>query len=371
MSDTTDLADVKKADSVVVGLKPWLPWPLSRLRWWNAPVPAERLVVLRIGLAALLLLDILCVYLPNGRTFFGRDSLGRPEVFEWLYKDHLDWDAVAEDLGELAPDLREGDPFRRTLERRWRWSLLHDVQDPRIIHAALLIFAAATACLLIGLNTRLAAVLVWLLSTSFANINSYIDNGGDQVRYIITLYLMLTPCGAVWSVDSWLRRRRGQLHGPDFIYPWALRLLFVQMVLMYWCNGLYKASGTDWPRGDSLYYVLSDLTLSRWSYAQFPIPYWLTRLLTWTVLIWEVGFPVWVCLPWRRISDWLDRKRILRSRWLLGLVRHIPAIALAFGVAFHIGIGVSMELGFFVPYVLCLYLPLLPVERLSSRARVT
>jgi hypothetical protein len=73
--------------------------------------------------------------------------------------------------------------------------------------------------------------------------------------------------------------------------------------------------------------------------------------------------------PWRRIGDFLER-RGLHWGWLLSIVRNIPAIALVFGVFFHIGIGLSMELGFFAPYVLCLYIPLLPAERLSKRHRL-
>src|SRR5262249_49736345 len=174
------------------------------------------------------------------RTFFGRDSLGRPGVFEWMFRPYWEWEAVNDDVVNLGEDLAEAEPFHRSLERCWRWSLLKDVEDPRIITTALLVWAAATALLLLGLGTRVAAIVVWLLSTSFANINGYIDNGGDQVRYIVTLYLMLTPCGAAWSLDAWLRWRRGRLLGAVFVYPWALRLLFVPMVLMLLGNGIYK-----------------------------------------------------------------------------------------------------------------------------------
>jgi hypothetical protein len=366
MKKTADHSDAYSVHPEVVGIRPWLPWPLSRMRWWTEPVPAERLAVLRIAMSALLLLDVVLVYFPHRAVFFGRDSMGRPENFEWLYTPEWNRAAPRDDLLHLQEDLAKSEPFHRTLERRWRWSLLHGVEDPQIIKAAMAAWIAATVLLLLGLGTRPAAVVVWLLSTSFASVNTYIDNGGDQVRYIVTLYLMLTPCGAVWSLDAWLRRRRGRLTGPVAVYPWALRLLFVQMTVMYWCNGLYKASGHDWWSGESLYYVLNDLTLNRWSYGQFPIPYRLTQALTWTVLIWEVGFPFWMLLPWSKISDRLDRLG-LHSRLLLSAVRNVPAIALAFGVLFHLGIWLSMELGFFVPYVLCLYLPLLPFERLSGR----
>ena len=110
---------------------------------------------------------------------------------------------------------------------------------------------------------------------------------------------------------------------------------FVQMVLIYFCNGLCKLMGDDWRSGNALYYVLGDLTLARWSYAQLPMPYVLTRLLTWAILAWELSFPLLVC--WRRTRR----------------------IALWFGVLFHTGIGVSLELGGFAPYMLCLYLPFL------------
>jgi hypothetical protein len=185
-------------------------------------------------------------------------------------------------------------------------------------------------------------VTAWVLSTSVANINPSLENAGDVIRGIILFYLMLTPCGAAWSLDAWRRRRAGRLAGPVFVYPWALRLLFLQMVFIYVCNGLYKLMGPDWRSGDSLYYVLGDLVLSRWSYAQVPVPYLLTRILTWVVLAWELAFPLLVCWRPTRVA------------------------ALLFGVAFHLGIGLTMELGGFVPYMLCFYLPLVPWERFSG-----
>jgi hypothetical protein len=129
------------------------------------------------------------------------------------------------------------------------------------------------------------------------------------------------------------------------VYPWALRLLFVQMALIYVCNGVYKLAGADWRRGESLYYVLCDLTLTRYSFAQFPPPLWLLRLLSWAVLAWEVGFPLWV--GWRRTR----------------------VAGLCFGAAFHLGIFASLELGGFAPYMLTLYLPLLPWERWVGKSR--
>lgn len=212
-------------------------------------------------------------------------------------------------------------------------------RQPAALTAAAAVWALSAACLLVGYWTRTAAVFAWVLSTSFANINPDIDNAGDTVRGIILFYLMLTPCGAVWSLDRVLERRRGLRPGPIWISPWALRLLFIQMILIYFCNGIYKLTGADWRSGDSLHYVLADVTLARFSASQFSLPTWLSRGLTWAVLVWEVGFPMWM------------------------LARHTRVAALAFGVVFHLAILATMELGSFVPYMLTLYVPLVPWQR--------
>jgi hypothetical protein len=295
----------------VVGLRPWLPWPLGRSRWWTQPIRAERLAALRIGLAAVLLVDVLTSYLPHASEFYGRDSLGAPGTF----------------VGGSA-----------------YWSLLEGVESPAGVRAALLAWAAAAAGLLLGAAPRACAAAAWALSVSFGTVNLAVENAGDTVRTILLFYLMLCPCGAAWSLDAWLLRgRRGP--GPFLVHPWPARLLLVQLACIYFRNGVHKAVGHDWPAGDSLYLVLGDLTLTRWSYAWLPLPYLLTRLLTWLVLAWEFLFPV--LLLWPRLR--------------------LPV--LCFGVVFHLGIWLSLELGGFSPYMLCMYLPLLPWERWADRRR--
>jgi hypothetical protein len=461
----------------VVGVKPWLPWPLSQWRWWTEPVRAERLAALRIGLALVLLIDLLTSYLPRLHDLFGLDSLtrlGDRDLFDWYIRaPKWNW-SLLRGLGHpfnlgfalaawvaatvwalLGLKARRGTPgdspsganlrlavvcwtvatlmgqlglwarvltvpkvvfdrapavivflevgsaliawglasvflllgcWPRSKETRpapdrllvtllllawvvatallllgW-WRLQQDAINPahplslaRVLGAwdedagaldvALGVWIGATVCLLLGVATRLSAVVVWVLSTSFANLNTYVDNAGDTIRGILLFYLMLCPSGAAWSVDSWLVRRKRQGTGPAHVYPWVLRLVFLQMVFIYWMNGLYKLFGDEWRQGNSLYYVLADLTLTRVSFAEFQPPFLLLQVTAWTVLTWEVSFPLLVALPWTR------------------------TIALFFGAAFHVGIWVSMELGGFAPYALCMYLPLLPWERWLGRRR--
>ncbi|GEM_PF-2394952 len=233
-------------------------------------------------------------------------------------------------------------PVLRRLLRPWQ-------EDAALLHVAAILWAVSAGMLALGCLTRSAAIATFVFNTSFVNLNPNIDNAGDVIRCIIVFYLMLCPCGAVWSLDRiWQRIHQpaAQARERIVISPWALRLLFVQLVLIYFMNGLYKLGGANWWSGDSLYYVLCDVTLTRFSYAQFPVPLWVTRLATWSVLLWEVGFPLLVSVRWTRKP------------------------ALWFGVLFHVCIYVSMELGNFVPYILTLYLPLLPWEKMTrSRFR--
>jgi hypothetical protein len=300
----------------LVGLNPWLPWPLSRFDWWTQPVRAERLAALRIGVALVLLWDIFCTYLPKAPTFFGDQSLGSPEVFA--------------DSGGLVR----------------HWSLLRGLGDYDLLHAALIVWAVAATLLLLGWLPRLAAGVAWLLSISIIGINPYLHNSGDNVRTIALFYLMLSPCAAVWTLKKGTQLVSQE---PVYVPAWPLRLLFIQMALIYFINGVYKATGPDWRQGSILHYVMANLAWTRFSYAQMPLPLGLTRLLTWVVLIWEFSFPLLVYLP-------ATRKAAL---WL--------------GVAFHVGTGLGLQLGAFPFYMLCLYLPLIPWEnlRLTYLSRAT
>jgi hypothetical protein len=120
------------------------------------------------------------------------------------------------------------------------------------------------------------------------------------------------------------------------VSPWPIRLIFVQMIFIYFINGLYKLFGDPWLKGESLHYVLADATLARVSVVALPLPFYVTKWMTWSVLTWEVTFPFMAMWKWSR------------------------RVALCFGVLFHLGIFASMELALFVPYALCMYLPMIP-----------
>ena len=83
----------------VFGLKPWFPWPLSRWRWLTDPVRAERLAVLRVGVALILLVEVLFTFYPQANDLFGEGSLAEPPLHIHLFGDGR-WSVFENVLGE-------------------------------------------------------------------------------------------------------------------------------------------------------------------------------------------------------------------------------------------------------------------------------
>ncbi len=115
--------------------------------------------------------------------------------------------------------------------------------------------------------------------------------------------------------------------------------------MIYLATGLAKLRGDGWGTfrgtwwdGTSIHYVLNFATRARWSFAQLPLPLWVTRAMTFTSVWWEVLFPVLVLFrPTRRWALW-------------------------FGVPFHLGIWTTIEVGWFSFYTLSFYGAWVPGE---------
>ena len=82
---------------------------------------------------------------------------------------------------------------------------------------------------------------------------------------ILAFYLMLSPCGAAYSLDARrASRRRGTLAEP-LIVPWAQRLIQLQLCLVYFNTAVLKANGSTWLDGTALHFVLNNSEVGRFS----------------------------------------------------------------------------------------------------------
>ncbi|MGB6205800.1 HTTM domain-containing protein [Mycobacterium sp.] len=217
-------------------------------------------------------------------------------------------------------------------------------------HALLIGWAAlllSSLLLTIGWHSRLAALAVFVLIMSFQHRDPLVWNSGDVAVRIEALVLALSPCGSALSLDQ--ARSAGIFWSAQQRPQWAVRLLQVQMSLIYLASALSKIDGSTWPQGTAVSYALRlpDLVL-------LSPPHWATNsallmnAATWGTLAVELSlaFLVWN----RRLRPWV----------------------LAAGVVMHTMIMISIAAGFFTLAMFVLYLAFIPpetVQRLPSNAK--
>ena len=166
---------------------------------------------------------------------------------------------------------------------------------------ALLVFLLLT----IGLFSRTAAVLAFLLTVSYMHRAAGALFGLDQINVMLTLYLVIGPCGGRFSVDAWMRKKREQ-GGQAATKPLesisaniAIRLIQIHMCVIYFFAGARKLLGASWWDGSAMWlsianseYQTVDLT---WM-ARLPV---VLALLTHVIVLFELSYCV---LIWNRLT---------------------------------------------------------------------
>src|SRR5438876_499784 len=148
--------------SEILGPTPWLPGAAGR--WLAAPIPAARLYMLRVGLAAIILLDVLLLYLADYSALYGEWGYTAPEVSDVHFQP-----------------------------RRAIWSLLRWLPQGPAWLALFLVWAVASLGLMLGYYRRTCAIVSWACSVSVLYANPYMHSGGDRLRCILLFVLIFSP----------------------------------------------------------------------------------------------------------------------------------------------------------------------------------
>ncbi|MER0244492.1 HTTM domain-containing protein [Streptomyces sp. HSW2009] len=77
-----------------------------------------------------------------------------------------------------------------------------------------LLAVVSSALLLLGWRTRTMSVLFMVGVLSLQNRNVFVGDGGDNIIHLMAIYLVLTRCGQVWSLDARRAARAARAPGP-------------------------------------------------------------------------------------------------------------------------------------------------------------
>ncbi len=187
--------------------------------------------------------------------------------------------------------------------RDWSvWSVFHWIGPTWLLWTVHIAALVVFAMLFVGLFSRVAAVLAYLLAVSYAQrVTPGAFFGLDKTNCMLAMYLMLGPCGARYSLDRLWRLRAGDKAEPadSTSANLAIRLLQVHLCIVYLFSGLAKLEGSTWKLGTAMWwsaanyeYQSIDLTwLANW-----PL---LVALLTHLTVFWELYY---CCLVWNRFA---------------------------------------------------------------------
>ncbi len=285
--------------------------------WWSGEEPAEALAAVRILLPLVVLADLVTMARVDAVTLLWgpvvEGGIGRsPKA--WFFW----WDAIS------------GFPHSGW----WMWGGQ----------------VTCLVLLLLGIAPRAAAAGFALLSAQAGMILPGADRGIDALIRNACWILAFSRCGDSLSVLSWWRT--GALFGRSRPIPaWPRRLLWTQLLVMYFLAGVQKF-GVGWtPAGDfsALWVITHDWAVTRSIPGNIDAP-WLYQALrvgTLVTIVWEWATPFLFLATWvrgraGRLGDWVRRNRP-DDLWV------------GAGVCFHVGIAFLLDLGIFPFAMLALY----------------
>ena len=210
-------------------------------------------------------------------------------------------------------EMREIDDYMRHFggidpRRRYDWgipvfSLWFHVVDPQamvVLHGFIVLCAFLFT---IGFCTRITSALTWFGSLCYIHRNPTVLFGMDTMMTILLLYLMIGPSGAAFSVDRLIARWWSKVK-PSVVQAWyrfwklpipalseiapapfteapapsvaanmAIRLLQINLCMIYCMSGLSKLQGPAWWNGTAVW-----MTVGCFEFAPMQFEFYLSFL---------------------------------------------------------------------------------------------
>lgn len=227
-------------------------------------VDVRSLAIFRIGLAIVLLYDVV-------------DRLTNLTAFH-------------SDLGVLPRALLA--PFYG-----WKPSLYLLSGRPLVQGLLLGVAGMLALLLLIGARTRLATIGSFIFVLSVQNRNPMVIDGRDTLMHLLLLWSCFLPLGAQLSFDAVRAEPRRVTDTQVVSIPAAV--LLVQMCLLYWASGAYKALSPAWVDGSALSLIFGADQIARPLARTLHGHPDLLRFLTHATVYLEIGGPFLAFSPWR------------------------------------------------------------------------
>jgi hypothetical protein len=204
------------------------------------------------------------------------------------------------------------------------WLGIADAQEIVFLNGVYWTYIGTLICLLLGFLTRLAAAMSLFFQLLFIGSGIAYNYGGDWFIASSFFYCLLFPVGSRYAVDGFLFKN----HASNFrLYNLVLQ---GHLCMVYLFAGFSKSLGTTWWNGEAIWRSVMAIDFRMFDVsilAHYPM---LLTALGVSVLILELGYPLFVSMPKTR------------------------RLCLFATVGMHIGIAIFMKLWFFAA-ILCVW----------------
>ncbi len=239
--------------------------------------------------------------------------------------------------GIISLETVKGDPLQRML------IFSYFPESNEFVLALWIAYILSAICFTIGYKTRLASIAVCLLMINFCNRNLYLYHAGDTFMRSVSYWFIFAPSAEVWSVDSYLKRKRDGNSAPScpLISAWTWRALQIQMCLVYFSAFTAKTPGWYWAAGEACYIASRFESLFRLPMPiSFDIPA-VASLFTYGTLFVEFAL---FSLIW---------------------IKEIRYYVLAMGICMHLSIDWCMTIPFFEWLMICSFVLFVEPEHID------
>jgi Vitamin K-dependent gamma-carboxylase. len=173
--------------------------------------------------------------------------------------------------------------------------------------------------LTLGIGGRWIAWAAWFLDLAFIQRNYAVNFGADIIGCILLFYLAFTQSCERLSVLNW-RKKKTQFQRSDMVSSFFIRMIQIQMGVVYAYTGFEKLKGGSWWEGTALWSVLANPQMVSYDFTAVRYVPWMIAIVSFLTILFETYFPVMVA--WKKT----------RYAWLL------------MGVSMHLGIAFMMGL---------------------------
>lgn len=167
----------------------------------------------------------------------------------------------------------------------------------RSVYIILNLHIISLSMMIVGLFTPISVLLSFITLRSIVNRNSVICNGGDNVSRIMCFFLIFASSGKAYSLDYYFFPDSIITNGAGVMQaPWVLRLMQIQLAVIYLYTFYWKLKGSTYRNGTALYYVMHNYNYTRFKLPKFMLQKPIVQFLSWGALIIEcaLGTVIWI-----------------------------------------------------------------------------